>query len=215
MKKILVLAIMAAFLAPVTASAFEVIVPYFVDDAIVNLDSGDVENAGWTTLIKLVNNVENAGASLWCGIRYTGANGRNATPAGNTFELESLSGWAFRPCQDVRGEEANKVAPGTPLGNGDPDPVDPGDQRKARGPRGPLTVEDGDLDGYGDEEGDATSFQNAKGALAIYVVDGMPGGWDLDADGPPISIMVETIVTAPRYSGASGIAVTGGIQGAQ
>ena len=212
MKKILVLAIMAAFLAP-AASAFEVVLPYFVDNAIVDLGSGDVSQAGWTTIVKLVNNTTD---DLYCGIRYTGANGRNATPAGNTFELLALSGWPFRPCQDVRGEEANKVSPGTPLNDGSPDPVDPGEQKHARGPRPPLVVADDEdpVDGYPDEDGEETSFADSKGALAIYITDGL-GSWDLDTDGPPISIMVETITTDPRYSNGSGISMTGGIQGAQ
>ena len=210
MKKIFVLAIMAAFLAPVTASAFEVVIPYFVDNAVIDLASGSVEQAGWTTIVKLVNNTDE---DLYCGIRYTGSQGLNATPAGNTFELLALSGWPFRPCQDVRGEEGNKVAPGTPLVSGDPDPVDPGDQRHARGPRGPLSVVDEDLDGYFDEDGDETSFVDSKGALAIYIVDGA-AGWDLDADGPPISVIVETITTAPRYNAANGISSVSGVQGA-
>ena len=210
MKKILVLAIMAAFLAP-AASAYEVVVPYFVDDAAVGAD-GSVEAAGWTTIVTLVNNSSD---DLWCGVRYTGANGRNATPAGNTFELLALSGWAFRPCADNRAEEGNKVSPGTPLLDGSPDPVDPSDQRHAVGPRPPLVVADDEdpVDGYEDEDGESTSFGTNKGALAIYITDGL-GAWDLGTDGPPISVIVQTYVTADRYSGAVGMGQTQAVQGA-
>ena len=210
MKKILVLAIMAAFLAPVTAGAYEIVIPYFVDDALQGGD-GAVEAAGWTTIVTIVNN---SGDDLDCGIRYTGANGRNATPAGNSFALLANSGWAFRPCQDVRQEEGNKVAPGTPLADGSPDPMDPEDQRKAKGPRPPLTVADDedDIDGYPDEDGEATSFATNKGAMAIFVIEGL-GAWDYDEDGPPISAIVQTYVTADRYSGASAMGMTQAVQG--
>ena len=211
MKKILVLAIMAAFLAPVTAGAFEIVIPYFVDDALQGAD-GAVEAAGWTTIVTLVNNSSD---DLDCGIRYTGSNGHNATPAGNTFALLANSGWGFRPCQDVRAEEANKVSPGTPLADGSPDPMDPDDQRKARGPRPPLTVADDEveIDGYPDEDGEATSFATSKGSMAIYILEGL-GSWDLVDDGPPISAIVQTYVTADRYSGAVGMGQTAAVQGA-
>ena len=209
MKKILVLAIMAAFLAPVTAGAYEIVVPYFVDDAIVGAD-GTVEVAGWTTIVTLVNNTN---SNLSCAIQYTGANGRNATPAGNSFALLANSGWGFRPCQDVRQEEGNKVSPGTPLADGSPDPMDPEDQRQAKGPRPPLTVADDEdpVDGYGDEDGEATSFATSKGALSISVVDGL-GAWSYDDNGPPISAIVQTYVTADRYSGASAMGQTQAVQ---
>ena len=210
MKKIFVLAIMAAFLAPATAGAHEVIVPFFIDDATVDLGTG-AASGGWVTVVKLVNNTTE---DLWCGIRYTGSHGLNATPAGNTFELLALSGWPFRPVANVRGQEANKVAPGTPLANGDPDPVDPDVLQHARGPRSPLTVVDTTGDGYGDEDGDPTTFVDSKGALAIYIVDGA-AGWDQDISGPPIAVMVETTTYDVRASNAGGISMTNAIQGAE
>ena len=196
MKKILVLAIMAAFLAPVTAGAYEVIVPYFVDDA------GVVEGGAWTTIVQLVNNSSD---DLSCAIQYTGAKGLNATPAGNSFPLLANSGWAFRPCAENPAQEGNKVSPDTTLASG----------AAGIGPRPPLTVTDTEdpVDGYPDEEGDPTTFQNAKGSLKISVAAGLDGGWDFDVDGPPISAIIQTYTSAAEYSDAIGMGQTGAVQG--
>jgi hypothetical protein len=79
-----------------------------------------------------------------------------------------------------------------------------------------LTVADDELpvDGYPDEDGEETSFSTNKGALAIYITDGL-GAWNFATDGPPISVIVQTYVTADRYSGATGMGQTQAVQGAQ
>jgi len=213
MKKMLVLVAMAALLAPATAMAYEVVVPYFVDDQILEYPGGtNVIQQGWATFIKVVNL---SGDQLVLGVRYTDVDGLPATPAGNTFMIEPYSGWPFRPCQDIRPEEGNKVAPLTPLMNGDPDPTDPNDSRYARGPRGPLGVEDQDGDGIEDEDGEQTSFsddQHNKGALALFVVSGLDPGWDAETDGPPIAVMMETYAVNDKYANATS-SITGGIVG--
>ena len=201
MKKLFVLAVMAAFLAP-TAGAFEVIVPYFVDDALLEYPGGTtVLTQGWQTYVKLVNLTED---TLFCGVRYTDYNGLNCTPAGNTFELAALSGWPFRPCQDIRQEEGNKVAPGT------------AGEVPGVGPRPPLQEEDEDGDGAGD--GTESSFALHKGALAIYIVGDMgdyPGygdTWGTDSSGPPIAVMLETYSVIDKFANSTS-SITGGVVG--
>ena len=207
MKKLLVLAIVAAFLAPATASAFEVVVPYFVDDGILEYPGGTtVLTQGWQTFVKLVNLTED---DLVCGVRYTDYNGLACTPAGNTFDLAALSGWPFRPCQDVRAEEGNKVAPGTAG-------TVPG-----VGPRPPLQAED--TTGDGEEDGDESSFALHKGALAIYIVAPRGGDsitdypnyldtWGGEDDGPPIAVMLETYSVIDKYANSTS-SITQGVVG--
>lgn len=201
MKKLIVLAIMVAFLAP-TASAFEVVVPYFVDDGLLEYPGGTtVLTQGWQTFVFLVNLTED---DLQIGVRYTDYNGLESTPAGNTFELLALSGWPFRPCQDVRPEEGNKVAPGT-AGNV------PG-----VGPRPPLQEEDEDGDGIGD--GTANSFAVHKGSLALYIVGELadyPGygdTWGTETSGPPIAVMLQQYSVIDKYANSTQ-SITGGVVG--
>lgn len=203
MKKLMALALMAAVLVPVTASAYEVVVPFFNDAA--QLDYTDLENVtvsqpGWVTFVKIVNMTNDA---LNLGIRYTDGAGAASTPAGNTFEVAALSALPFRPVQEEGREEVI---------------VDWG------GPPPPLETEDTDdpPDGIGD--GDATSFANnvtgGKGSLAVFIVP-PAGGEDLN-DYPgyaaeewppqPIALMIE-VYNLNGYFGTLGAGLSGAVVG--
>jgi len=200
LKRLIVLAMAAALLVPATASAYEVIIPFFNDSAVDALASGD---AGFGTFVQVVNLTEE---TLLLGIRYTDSDGRNATPAGNTFEISPLASWGFRPIAENSFAE-RAVALG--------------------GPRPPLPEEDTDGDGVGD--GTATTFAvntenrgGGYGGLAIFVLPPSgPGGslteyssYDeaLWAETPPIYLS-QTVYN--MYTAFDGVpnAMTGGITG--
>ena len=117
MKKIIVMAMMAALLVSTSASAFEVVIPYFQDGhatgyedaAGVTYDGSGFPIQGTATpgvggLAQVM--VANLTADdLVLGVVYTDASGLPSTPDGNTFIISANSSMIFRPVAEENGGE--------------------------------------------------------------------------------------------------------------
>ena len=116
MKKLIVLAVLAAFVVP-AANAYEIVIPYMVDSAGL-IGGGTLPASGYLTFVQLSNLTED---TLSLGVRYTDTNGVACTPADNTFEINPLTSWGFRPvAEDAGGEytyaEGGPASPLTSVG---------------------------------------------------------------------------------------------------
>jgi len=149
MKKVIALAAMAVLLVPMGASAYEIVVPFFNDGGRVWGDTADTGASGNCTWIYLVNMTRD---TLTLGVRYTDINGIPCTPDGNSFEINPLSSWAFRPVAEDTGAERT---------------VDLG------GPKQPYAWVDGNNTG---QDSDKTSFwrdsagNGGLGGCALFVL---------------------------------------------
>ena len=120
MKKFLVLVAVAMLFVPATASAFEVVIPYFLDGGrLVGSNPEPDTVKGGAAFITMVNLTSD---TLTLGVVYTDPNGVDATPADNTFELAPFAANGYRPVvtdtgnEDVTIPNALQAVGGTPTG---------------------------------------------------------------------------------------------------
>ena len=107
MKKLVTLVAMAMLFVPVTASAFEVVIPYFLDGGRLTGSSPEPDTVkGGAAFITMVNLTKD---TLTLGVVYTDPMGQDATPADNTFELNPFASNGFRPVRTDDGNEDTTI----------------------------------------------------------------------------------------------------------
>ena len=105
MKKLVTLVAMAMLFVPVTASAFEVVIPYFLDGGRIIATEGTTIKGGaaFITMVNLTND------TLTLGVVYVDTFGVNSTPSDNTFELNPGAANGFRPVATDIGMEDDTI----------------------------------------------------------------------------------------------------------
>ena len=110
MKKLVTLVAMAMLFVPATASAFEVVIPYFLDGGKVLSGPDVTAEAGWAGGASFVTVVNLTDDTLTLGVVYTDRDGKDATPTDNTFEINPRASLNYRPVRtdpDNEGIDAN------------------------------------------------------------------------------------------------------------